>query len=159
MKNNRGGVPMPVKTLKDFLDKNHVKYLSIKHSPAFTTQEVAELSHIHGKQMAKVVMLKIDGRMDMAVTGADHRLDLTALAEKIPCTNEILLADEKEFKNRFPDCEVGAMPPFGNLYGMDVYVNSSLAENSEIVFNAGSHTEVIRMSFADFLRLVKPKMF
>ncbi|MDP2983584.1 MAG: YbaK/EbsC family protein [Candidatus Latescibacter sp.] len=149
---------MPVKTLKDFLDKNHVKYLSIKHSPAFTAQEIAELSHIHGKQMAKVVVLKIDGRMDMAVTGAHHRLDLTALAEKI-CTNEIFLADEKEFKNRFPDCEVGAMPPFGNLYSMDVYVDSSLAENSEIVFNAGSHTEVIRMSFADFSRLVKPKIF
>ncbi len=71
----------------DFLDKNHVKYLSIKHSPAFTAQEIAELSHIHGKQMAKVVMLKIDGRMDMSVTGPDHRLDLTTLQEKIPCTN------------------------------------------------------------------------
>jgi Ala-tRNA(Pro) deacylase len=149
---------MPVKTLKDFLDKNNIKYVSIKHSPAFTAQEIAELSHIHGKQMAKVVMLKIDGRMGMAVTGADHRLDLTALQEIIPCTNEIFLADEKEFKNRFPDCEVGAMPPFGNLYGMEVYVDSSLAENTEIVFNAGSHTEVIRMSFIDFSRLVKPKM-
>jgi Ala-tRNA(Pro) deacylase len=149
---------MPVKTLKDFLDKNQVKYVSIKHSPAFTAQEIAELSHIHGKQMAKVVMLKIDGRMGMAVTGADHRLDLTVLQEIIPCTNEIFLADEKEFKNLFPDCEVGAMPPFGNLYGMEVYVDSSLAENKEIVFNAGSHTEVIRMSFADFSRLVKPKM-
>ena len=150
---------MPVKKLKDFLDKNHIKYLSIKHSPAFTAQEIAELSHIHGKQMAKVVMLMIDGKMEMAVTSADHRIDLASLKDKIESKGEILLADEKEFKNRFPDCEVGAMPPFGNLYDMNVYVDSLLSNNQEIVFNAGSHTEVIRMSYADFERLVKPKMF
>jgi Ala-tRNA(Pro) deacylase len=150
---------MPVKKLKDFLDKNQIKYLSIKHSPAFTAQEIAELSHIHGKQMAKVVMLVIDGKMGMAVTSADHRIDLNIFKEKIGITGEIVLADEKEFKNRFPDCEVGAMPPFGNLYDMDVYVDSSLNGNREIVFNAGSHTEVIRMSYADFIRLAKPKMF
>ena len=150
---------MPVKKLKDFLDKNHIKYLSIKHSPAFTAQEIAELSHIHGKQMAKVVMLMVDGNMEMAVTSADHRIDLASLKDKIESKGEILLADEKEFKNRFTDCEVGAMPPFGNLYDMNVYVDSSLSNNQEIVFNAGSHTEVIRMSYADFERLVKPKIF
>ncbi|MFA6472043.1 MAG: YbaK/EbsC family protein [Candidatus Latescibacterota bacterium] len=150
---------MPVKKLKDFLDKNHIRYLSIKHSPAFTAQEIAELSHIHGKLMAKVVMLMIDEKMGMAVTSADHRIDLASLRDKTESGGEILLADEKEFKSMFPDCEVGAMPPFGNLYDMDVYVDSSLGNNREIVFNAGSHTEVIRMSYADFERLVNPKIF
>jgi Ala-tRNA(Pro) deacylase len=149
---------MPARKLKEFLDSNGIKYLTIRHSPAFTAQEVAEAAHIHGQQMAKVVMLKVEGKMAMAVVGADHLVDIPQI-QKAAGTTDILLADENEFKNLFPGVETGAMPPFGNLFGMDVYAAKSLVKNREIVFNAGTHTELIRMSYADFERLVKPKLF
>lgn len=149
---------MPSRKLKEFLDRNNIKYMSIRHSPAYTTQEVAQSAHIHGQQMAKVVMVKVKGEMAMAVTSADRMVDLAGIM-KVADTTDVILADEKEFERRFPDLETGAMPPFGNLYGMDVYVDESLSANSEIAFNAGSHTEVIKMSYSDFERLVQPKKY
>ncbi|MHB9027525.1 MAG: aminoacyl-tRNA deacylase [Candidatus Latescibacterota bacterium] len=149
---------MPAKKLKEYLDSKGVKYMTIRHSPAYTTQEVAQSAHIHGQQMAKVVMVKIKGVMAMAVTAADRMADLAGVMHAAG-TSDIMLADEKEFESRFPDVETGAMPPFGNLYGMEVYVDQVLARNREIAFNAGSHTEIIKMSYQDFARLVSPKVY
>ena len=146
---------MPVKKLKEFLDKNKVKYVSMSHSTAYTAQEIAASAHIPGKELAKTVVVKLDGKMAMAVLPASYRIDFDLL-KRASGANEATLAGEREFKDTFPGCEVGAMPPFGNLYDMDVYVAESLAEDEEIAFNAGSHTELIRLPYEDFERLVKP---
>jgi len=102
-------------------------------------------------------MVKIDGKTAMAVLPASYRVDFDLL-KKVAGASSVVLASEEEFENMFPDCEIGAMPPFGNLYGMDVFVAASLAEGAEIAFNAGSHSELIRLSYKDFERLVKPKV-
>jgi Ala-tRNA(Pro) deacylase len=149
---------MPVKKLKEFLDENNVKYITIRHSMAFKSQEIAATTHISGKELAKTVMIIIDGKMAMAVLPASTHIDFDSLKE-ILGTRNVLLATETEFKFRFPDCEIGAMPPFGNLYDMEVYVAEPLTEDKEIAFNAGSHTELIRLSYKDFERLVKPRIF
>jgi Ala-tRNA(Pro) deacylase len=146
---------MPVEKLRAYLDENGVKYVSISHSRAYTAAEVAALAHIPGKKLAKVVMVKLDGKMAMYVTTANERLDLDLLG-KTCSAKTVELADETEFIKLFPDCEIGAMPPFGNIYGMDVYVNESLTDDEEIAFNAGSHTELFRLAYQDFDRLVCP---
>ena len=146
---------MPIKKLKEFLDQNRVKYMSIKHSPAYTAQEVAASAHISGRAMAKVVMVELDGSLAMAVLPANQRVLLQDLRE-VTGTDDVEFASEAMFKDRFPDCELGAMPPFGNLYGMDVFVALALVGNPEIAFNAGSHEEIIKMAYADFEQLVKP---
>ncbi|MFC1651207.1 aminoacyl-tRNA deacylase [Candidatus Latescibacterota bacterium] len=143
---------MPVKKLKDFLDSNNVKYVAIKHSTAYTAQDVAASTHVPGREMAKTVMVKVDGKMTMAVLPASNKVDFGLLKKAIG-TKNIELADEKEFKDMFPECDVGAMPPFGNLYGIDVYVSQNLAVDEEIAFNAGSHTEIIKLAFEDYKRL------
>jgi len=148
---------MPVRKLKEFLDREKVKYVSITHSPAYTAQEVAQSAHITGKELAKTVILELDGEMAMAVLPADRKIVLQDLRE-LTGSDEVKFASEDEFRQKFPDCETGAMPPFGNLYDMDVYVAESLTRNQEIAFNAGSHTEVIRLAFSDFERLVQPKV-
>lgn len=148
---------MPVKKLKSFLDENGVKYVSIIHSSAYTSQEIAASAHISGKEMAKTVMIQIDGEMAMAVLPATYQVDFDTLRKALG-TKNVALATEAEFKDRFPDCDVGAMPPFGNLYGMDVYVAQSLTSDKEIAFNAGSHTELIKMDFVDYERLVNPRV-
>ena len=148
---------MPVQTLREFLDRNRIKYVTISHSAAHTAQEVAASAHIPGRAMAKTVIVKLDGRLTMAVLPSSEMVDLELLADAA-FAQRAELADEDEFRDRFPDCELGAMPPFGNLYGMDVYVADSLAEDDEIAFNAGSHTEVIRMAYPDYARLVKPRI-
>ncbi|TAK91622.1 MAG: YbaK/EbsC family protein [Verrucomicrobia bacterium] len=146
---------MPVKKLKEFLDQNRVKYVCIVHSQTFTAQEVAASAHVPGKAMAKVVIVDLDGQMAMAVLPANRKVVLQDLRE-LTGSDQARFASEEQFKARFPDCEIGAMPPFGNLYGMEVYAAESLADNEEIAFNAGSHTEVIKMRFADFEQLVRP---
>lgn len=148
---------MPVQELKNFLDFEHVKYVSIRHSPAYTAQEIAASAHIPGKELAKTVMVKVEGEMAMAVLPASEKVDLPGLRDAIGA-RRVELASEEEFRNRFPGCELGAMPPFGNLYGMDVYVSESLSRDKEIAFNAGSHTELIRLAYRDFHRLAKPKV-
>jgi Ala-tRNA(Pro) deacylase len=148
---------MPVETLKKFLDENGIKYMSIKHSLAYTAQEIAASAHIHGKELAKTVILKIKGEMAMAVLPANYRINLKLLS-KATGEKKVELADEQEFMEHFPGCAPGAMPPFGNLYGMHVYVDPTLSEDEEIAFNAGSHTELIRLAYKDFERLVKPKI-
>jgi len=148
---------MPVKALKQFLDACKVKYTSITHSPAYTAQEVAQSAHIKGHSMAKVVIVKLDGVMAMAVLPADSKVVLEDLREVTGHEN-VQLASEEEFKSRFPDCELGAMPPLGNLYSMDVFVAESLTSNDQIAFNAGSHMEVIQMAYADFEKVAHPKV-
>ena len=148
---------MPVKRLKEFLDSHNMKYVTISHSRAFTAQETATSAHIPGKELAKTVMVKADGKMAMAVLPASYKVDFDLL-KKATGSGKIEIADEEEFKGLFPGCEVGAMPPFGNLYGMDVFVAKSLTEDEEIAFNAGSHRELVRMAYKDFEGLVKPRV-
>lgn len=148
---------MPITKLKAFLDKNKVKYVSIKHSPAFTAQEIAQSAHISGKKLIKTVMVKIGGKMAMAVLHAKYLVDLDLLRETTGA-DDLEFAGEKEFKDMFPDCELGAMPPFGNLYDMPVYVAEAVTRDEEIIFNAGNHTELIKMPYRDFERLVQPKV-
>jgi len=146
---------MPASKLKEFLDTNKIKYVVIIHSPAFTAQEIAASAHIPGKDLAKTVMIKLDGKMAMAVLPAFCRIDFDRL-KKAAGAKKVDLATEQEFKDMFPQCDTGAMPPFGNLYDMDVYVAEKLAEDEEIAFNAGSHTELVKLAYSDFERLVKP---
>lgn len=147
---------MPLKKLEEFLDSNNIKYVTMSHSPAYTAQEVAASAHIPGKQLVKTVMVKVNGEIAMAVLPASHKVDFDLLKEAIGAS-KVELASEQEFTDKFSECEVGAMPPFGNLYGMEVFVTESLAEEGEIAFNSGSHTELIRMSYKDFEVLVKPR--
>jgi len=143
--------------LKQFLDKEHVRYKTLAHSPSYTAQEIAALAHVSGKELAKTVMVDLDGRIAMAVLPADQKVALSELREAAG-VSKARFATEDEFKGLFPDCETGAMPPFGNLYGMDVYVAAPLTEDEEIAFNAGSHTQLMRIPYRDFERLVHPKV-
>ena len=148
---------MPVQKLKTFLDQNQIKYQTISHSTAYTAQQIAATAHIPGRELAKTVMVKIDDRMAMTVLPASYKVDFDLLRDVVGNKN-VELATEREFKDCFPECEIGAMPPFGNLYDMDVYVAESLLEDTEIAFNAGSHSELIKLSMDDYARLVKPKV-
>jgi Ala-tRNA(Pro) deacylase len=148
---------MLVKRLKDFLDRENVKYVSIYHSIAYTAQEIAASVHVKGKEMAKTVMVILDGKLAMTVLPASHQVDFEHL-KRASGAQGVILATEKEFKDLFPDCDIGAMPPFGNLYGMDVFVSRVLTEDKEIAFNAGSHYELMRLAYKDFERLVNPKI-
>ncbi|MGB5258014.1 MAG: YbaK/EbsC family protein [Woeseiaceae bacterium] len=148
---------MPAQQLKSFLDNNHVKYKTITHSPEYTAQEIAASAHIPGKELAKTVIVKLDGKFAMAVLPASRHVSLARLKEAIHA-RDAELASEDEFEKLFPDCELGAMPPFGNLYDMPVYAEEQLAEDEEIAFNAGSHTELVQLAFSDFDKLVHPKV-
>jgi len=146
---------MPVQRLKSFLDEQGVRYVTIQHSRAYTAQEVAASVHIPGQEIAKAVMIKRNGIMFMAVVPASHQVDFERLREATEAQT-LELATEAEFKDLFPNCETGAMPPFGNLYGMDVFVSEALTQDEYIAFNAGTHTELIRLMYADFERLARP---
>ena len=146
---------MPVQKLREYLDSHHIKYVTITHSPAYTAQEIAASAHIPGQELAKTVMLKVDGQLAMAVLPASCHVDLELLRSASGAAR-VALATEGDFEGWFPECELGAMPPFGNLYAMEVFVAEDLADNEAIVFNAGSHTELIRMRYADFENLVNP---
>ena len=146
---------MPVRKLKEFLDRERVKHVSIVHSTAYTAQEVAASAHITGKELAKTVIVELDGEMAMAVLPANRKIVLQDLRE-VTGSDQVKFASEEEFQKQFPDCETGAMPPFGNLYGLPVYVDHSLTEDEEIVFQAGTHSDAIRMRYWDFASLAFP---
>lgn len=146
---------MPVRQLREFLDNNRIKYVNLTHSVAYTAQEIAALMHIKGRELAKTVIVKVDDGLAMAVLPASFHVSLELLKQGTRA-NRVSLASEGDFRARFSGCETGAMPPFGNLYDMPVYVDRRLAEDDEIAFNAGTHHELIRMSYGDFARLVKP---
>lgn len=148
---------MPAQRLKKFLDERSVDYTLITHTRAITAQEIAAAAHVPGKEMAKTVVIKVDGEMTLAVLPASFQVDL-GLLKTVVHAAAVELADEQEFKDTFPGCELGAMPPFGNLYGMRTLVADSLAEDESIAFNAGTHRELIRMAFKDFQRVVEPEI-
>jgi Ala-tRNA(Pro) deacylase len=141
--------------LRQYLDSNNIRYVIMSHSRAYTATETAEAAHVHGEAFAKVTMVKVDGRLVMAVLAAADMVDLD-LFRGVCKAEHAELAQEYEFKDIFPDCEPGAMPPFGNLYDVDVYVEEALTLNRRIAFNAGSHTELVQMGYDDFERLVNP---
>lgn len=147
-----------LKRLKEYLDENNIKYILIAHFPSYTGQELAESVHISGKEIAKTVILKTQDQYVMAILPASRMVDVKYLEECIG-VHGLKLAEENEFNNLFPDCEPGAMPPFGNLYEMPVYSASALSQDEEIIFNAGTHTDAIRMSYRDYVDLVKPTVF
>ena len=146
---------MTLSKLRDFLDSHNVKYLVISHSLAYTAQGVAAQVHVSGKKLAKTVIVKIDGVLAMAVIPASFHVDMDRL-RTLTGAQTVEIASELEFKGAFPDCETGAMPPFGNLYDMPVYADASLAGNEEITFTAGTHRELVRMNWEDMARLVNP---
>ena len=148
---------MPVKELKNLLDTRHIKYMAINHSPAYTAQEIASEAHIPGKEMAKTVMVKLDGKLAMTVIPANYQVDFDSL-QKVTGAKKVELAIEEEFKYTFPDCEIGAMPPFGSLYNMETYVAESLTDDEQICFNAGSHHELIKLAYKDYEEMVHPKV-
>lgn len=146
---------MPLSKLREFLDQNHIKYLVIFHPLGYSAQEIAAVTHLSGNELAKTVMVQIDGRLAMAVVPAAARVDLNRL-QRLQRAEVVELASETEFRRRVRHCEIGAMPPFGNLYGMGVFADESLTRRREITFGAGTGQQLLRMDYADFRDLVKP---
>jgi len=148
---------MPImRKLKEILNEARVSYEVYNHPLAYTAQEIAAKQHFSGDEMAKVVMLNVDGALVMGVVMGSQKINL-ARAKQSLGANEVRLATEDEFIPQFPDCEIGAMPPFGNLFGLPVYVDPALAQDESIYFNAGNHVQTIRMHYKDFERLVQPR--
>lgn len=147
---------MPRQHIKDFLDKHGIRYVTIIHSRAYTAQELAHSVHIPGREFAKcVVVTGSDGKKYLAVLSANHRIDLKKLAAALNLTS-VGITPEEEFASLFTGCELGAMPPFGSVFGIQIIVDSQLTSNEFIAFNACTHSEVIKMNYSDFERLEKP---
>lgn len=146
---------MPMQKIRDYLDEHGVNYVVIEHSPAVTAQEVAAEAHVPGRHFAKTVTVKVDGRLAMAVLPATDQVDFDTFAQSVGA-GAVELATEDEFGDRFPGCELGAMPPFGNLFDMEVFVSPHLTQADIIAFNAGTHTEAMQLPYRDFARLVDP---
>ncbi|MGB7757808.1 MAG: YbaK/EbsC family protein [Salinisphaera sp.] len=146
---------MPSQKLIEYLDREGVKYSVVHHSRAITASEIAQATHISGRNLAKTVVVDIDGRLAMAVLPATEQVHPDDLARQVGAKS-VRLAKEYEFESRFPDCEIGAMPPLGNLYGLEVFVSSRLTADELIAFNAGTHEEVVQMPYSTFERLVNP---
>ncbi|MFC1767664.1 aminoacyl-tRNA deacylase [Candidatus Margulisiibacteriota bacterium] len=143
------------KRLKEFLVKNKIKYEAKRHKEVFTAQEVAAVQHVSGDAMAKVVIVKSGNKMGMLVLPASHRVDFKKVKQVLG-TGSVKLATEKEFKDAFPDCEVGAMPPFGSFYSIPVLADKALGKSETIVFRAGSHKDTVKMKLGDYAKLEKP---
>ncbi len=141
--------------LTHYLEEKHVPFVTIPHARAYTAQEIAASVHVPGQEVAKTVIVKGDEKLYMAVVPATRRIELALLKTALG-VKKVRLATEAEFEGVFPECEVGAMPPFGNLYRIPVIVDESLKKDREIVFNAGSHTETVKMAFDEFVELVQP---
>ena len=141
----------------EYLDERNTHYTVTEHRPTFTAQQTAEVIHVTGQQMAKPVMVWVDNKMTMVVVPAQFKINWDSLKEALNAYT-IELAMEGDFRALFPDCEIGAMPPFGNLYGIDVIVEASLARDKNISFNAGTHNRSIRMAYKDFEEIVNPRV-
>ncbi len=148
---------MGAKKLVEFLEKNHTKFKIIKHDTAYTAQEIAEKAHMKGNEFAKTVMIRVDGKLAMAVLRGNDRLDLERFKKWSKAKN-IELVKESDFQTAFPDCEIGAMPPFGNLYNLKVYADDLLTQDKKIFFNAGNHKELFQLSYKDWEKIVHPKI-
>ena len=140
--------------LRALLDQRGVKYTVLTHSRAYTAQEIAQSIRTRGREVAKVVVVRHAGKLGLAVLPAHTRVDLECLGAAL--RGPVALASESEFAAAFPDCELGAMPPFGALYGFTTWLDQSLTRDREIAFNAGTHSEAIRMSLDDYQRLEAP---
>ncbi len=143
--------------IRAILDKAHIHYEVLEHPPAFTAMEIAEAQHIVGQQVIKAVIVKVDGKLGMCVLPAIHVIDFAKLKAALKA-KDVHLETESKVAMLFPTYEVGAMPPFGHLAGLTVYLDKSLEENDTVAFNAGSHREMLRIKFKDYLRLVKPTL-
>jgi len=149
---------MPIlRKLKEALDQAKISYEVYNHALAYTAQEIAAKQHVSGKEIAKVVMLDVDGALVMGVIPASRKINLGLVKASLGAKTA-RLATEDEFMARFPDCEIGAMPPFGNLFGLKVYVDPALEQDENIYFNAGNHVQTVRLKYADFARLVEPQV-
>jgi Ala-tRNA(Pro) deacylase len=148
---------MPLQRLQELLNRYGIHFETISHLPAYTAQGIAAITHISGKEIVKTVIVKLDGQLAMAVLAASHRIDLRRLQAEAGAKT-VSLASEAEFKDAFPGCETGAMPPFGSLYRIAVFVDEAVTHDQEIVFNAGSHTELVRLAYKDFARLENPRI-
>lgn len=146
-----------LRRLQEYLDSNHVPYEVLGHQEAYTAPEIAHTLHVSGKMLAKVVIVKADERFVMTVLPSNWRIDFERLKETLGAAR-VRLTTEDEYKGLFPDCEVGAMPPFGNLYGVEVCVDQSLTEDEEIVFQAGTHFGAVKLRYQDFANLVHPRV-
>ena len=146
---------MITQKLRQLLDEHQIKYRVIEHSPAYTALEIAEAAHESGKDLVKTVMLDVDDKMIMYVLPASQKVDFEHVRAAMEAS-KVYLSSEEEFKALFPDCEIGAMPPFGGLYNVKMMVDKSLAHNEWIVFNAGNHFELIKMRYQDFDELIHP---
>ncbi len=149
---------MAVKKLMTYLNQNHIWYQVIKHPQAYTARQTASLAHVRSKEMAKSVVMKLDGDPVLVVLPAHYKVDFRRI-KQITGAKDVELAREEEMEDFFPDCNTGAMPPFGNLYHMNVYADKDLTEDDDIAFNAGSHRELLKMHFRDYTRLVHPKIY
>ena len=149
---------MPItRRLKELFDEAKIPYEVYNHPLAYTAQEIAQRQHFSGDQMAKVVMLEVDGKLVMGVITGSQKVHLATVRENLGA-HEVRLATEDEFTSRFPDCEIGAMPPFGNLFGLPVYVDPAVAKDESIYFNAGNHVQTVRIRYKDFDRLAAPQV-
>ena len=146
---------MPAQKLKQMLDQHSIKYISINHSPAYTARETAASTFVPRREFAKTIIVDLDGEKVMAVLPASRHVDLEAL-RKLAHGKQARLATEDEFEELFPDCEVGAMPPFGSLYDTRVFVDKMVTEVDDLCFNAGSHEQILRMDCRDYLNLERP---
>lgn len=146
-----------LRKLKELLDAEKISYEVYNHRLAYTAQEIAAFQHMSGKAMAKVVMLKANGSLVMAVVPASRYVSLAKVQSALGA-KEVFLAIEEDFSSLFPGCEIGAMPPFGNLFGLPVYVDPALERREDIFFNAGNHQQTMRMKYLDFKRLVNPRV-
>jgi Ala-tRNA(Pro) deacylase len=146
-----------LKKLRDYLEQNQVSYELGYHVRVYTAQEIAAAQHVPGKEMAKVVMVKTDGKNVMLVLPASYRVEMKKL-KGVLNSRKVAMVKEEEFQELFPDCEIGAMPPFGNLYNLEVWVDQVLTEDEFIVSQAGSHVETLKIKYSDYVRLVNPKV-
>ena len=148
---------MPIlRELKEALDQANISYEVHTHPQAYTAQEIAAAQHVSGKKMTKVVILKLDGSLAMAILPANGSIDFEKVKSAL-AVKDASLATEEEFASLFPGCELGAMPPFGNLFGLPVYVDPALEKDEVIYFNAGNHQQTVEMKYRDFKEIVKPK--
>ena len=149
---------MPIsKKLKDLFDAAKVSYEVYNHPLAYTAQEIAQRQHFSGNDMAKVVILKVDDQLVMAVVTGNQKVHLPTVRASLSA-NDVRLATEDEFVGRFPGCDIGAMPPFGDLFGMPTYVDPRVTEDEEIYFNAGNHVQTVRLRYKDYARLASPRV-
>ena len=149
---------MPIlKKLKEMLDQAKVSYEVYTHPLAYTAQEIAEKQHVWGREMAKVVMLEVDDALVMGVIPASSKIHVNTTRASLGAS-AVRLATEDEFTARFPECEIGAMPPFGNLFGLRVVVDPALEKDEYIYFNAGNHVQTVHMRYKDFAELVKSQV-